>query len=116
MPLIIESWAMSDIQTITLSENRPLRKASIEAFIRWLVTESGIRLIRGKGFLFCHGSSEKHEFQSVRNTYSISARNWGNGEAQKSTVTLIGFGLNEKRIQLQETFSECAAINSGNGT
>lgn len=100
---------MDSIQTIVLSENRPMDKGKINQWIARLFEDSGRKILRGKGFFSFQNDEYRYEFQSVRKTFHSKAdRKWTPDEERRSTVVLIGENLSEDDILKQE-FSACAA-------
>lgn len=98
------------IQTVVLSENKPLDKDKVNHWINELFENTGAKILRGKGFLYFEGEDWRYEFQSVRKSFHSKAdRCWEEGEARKSTIVLIGENLPDEK-ELRASFAACAAV------
>jgi G3E family GTPase len=101
--------SLDDIQSVVLTENRPLDKAKVTAWLRALFHARGLDILRSKGFLNFSGDDYRFVFQGVRRTFHSKAdRLWQPGEERKSTLVLIGEHLDDGPA-LQEAFSACVA-------
>lgn len=100
---------LDPFQSVVLSENRPMDKDKVNAWIKELLTERGHKILRSKGFLNFAGSDHRYVFQGVRKTFHSKAdRLWEPGEERKSVIVLIGEGLDDGP-ELQAAFSACIA-------
>ena len=104
-----EEDSMDPFQSVTLSEARPLDKEKVNAWIEGLFEQRGRKILRSKGFLNFAGYDHRFVFQGVRMTFhSRTDRLWEPDEERKSTIVLIGEGLDDA-AELQRSFSECVA-------
>ena len=102
-----ENW-MDDIKTVILTENRPMDKEKVNAWIQELFVTRGTKILRSKGFFCFAGSDYRYEFQAVRKTFHSKAdRIWEDNEERKSVVVLIGEGGLLDTAELHESFSAC---------
>ncbi|HSP46488.1 MAG TPA: GTP-binding protein [Clostridiaceae bacterium] len=100
---------MEKIRTVVLSEQRPMDKAKVNAWIQDLFMDQGMKLLRSKGFLNFEGEEHRYEFQAVRKSFQSKAdRLWETGEDRKSVIVLIGEGIEDPK-GIQDSFSRCAA-------
>lgn len=100
---------VDDIQSVVLTESRPLDKAKLTAWLQALFDERGLDILRSKGFLYFSGYDHRFVFQGVRRTFHSKAdRQWQPGEERKSTIILIGENLGDAQA-LQQAFSACVA-------
>ena len=101
--------SMDDIQSVVLTESRPLDKEKLTAWLKALFDARGLDILRSKGFLCFAGYDHRFVFQGVRRTFHSKAdRLWAPGEERRSTLVLIGEHLDDGP-ELQETFSACVA-------
>lgn len=102
------SKAMDGITTLVISEQRPLDKEKVNAWIDDLYQTHGDEILRGKGFLDFAGEDYRYEFQSVRRAFhSASGEKWRLGEERKSTLVFIGRD-SLISLNLQQGLSACA--------
>ncbi|OQB24652.1 MAG: putative GTP-binding protein YjiA [Chloroflexi bacterium ADurb.Bin180] len=102
---------LDDIQSVVLTESRPLDKEKLTAWLRTLFDTRGLDILRSKGFLWFAGSEHRYVFQGVRRTFHSKAdRPWQPGEVRKSTIVLIGEHLDDGQA-LQEGLSACVATS-----
>ena len=95
--------------SVVLTETRPLDKDKVNAWIKDLFQQHGQRILRSKGFLCFTGYDHRFVFQGVRKTFHSKAdRLWKPDEERKSSIVLIGEGLDNAE-ELQRSFSECVA-------
>ena len=100
---------VDDIQSVVLTEFRPLDKAKLTEWLNALFDERGLDILRSKGFLYFSGYDHRFVFQGVRRTFHSKAdRLWQPGEERKSTIVLIGEHLDDGPA-LQQGFSACVA-------
>jgi G3E family GTPase len=100
---------VDDIQSVVLTESRPLDKAKLTEWLKALFDERGLDILRSKGFLYFSGYDHRFVFQGVRRTFHSKAdRLWQPGEERKSTIVLIGEHLDDGPA-LQQGFSACVA-------
>ncbi|MDY7076779.1 MAG: GTP-binding protein [Chloroflexota bacterium] len=96
-------------QSVVLNEARPMDKDKVNVWIADLFSQRGHKILRSKGFLNFAGYDHRFVFQGVRKTFhSKSDRLWRPDEERKSTIVLIGEGLDDADA-LQKSFSECVA-------
>ena len=108
-PLDKEKDSMDPFQSVTLSGARPLDKEKVNAWIEELFEQRGRKILGSKGFLNFAGYDHRFVFQGVRMTFhSRTDRLWEPDEERKSTIVLIGEGLDDA-AELQCSFSECVA-------
>lgn len=99
--------SMSGIQTIVLSEKRPMDKEKINKWINDLFETTGPKILRSKGFFYFYGESWRYEFQAVRKAFHSKADQlWKEEDERKSTVVLIGENLPDEK-ELRESFAAC---------
>ena len=104
-----EEGTMDPFQSVTLTETRPLDREKVNAWIEELFAQRGLKILRSKGFLNFAGYDHRFVFQGVRMTFhSRTDRLWKPDEERKSTIVLIGEGLDDT-ADLQCSFSECVA-------
>jgi G3E family GTPase len=95
------------IQSVVLSEKRPMDKDKVNVWIKDLFTSRGDKILRSKGFLNFAGSDHRFVFQGVRKTFHSKAdRLWEPDEERTSYIVLIGEGLDDAE-GLQKSFSAC---------
>lgn len=100
---------LDDIQSVVLTESRPLDKEKLTAWLQALFAARGLDILRSKGFLSFCGYDHRFVFQGVRRTFhSKTDRMWQPGEERRSTLVLIGEHLDDGPA-LQEAFSACVA-------
>ncbi|HNS53010.1 MAG TPA: GTP-binding protein [Anaerolineae bacterium] len=100
---------LDDIQSLVLTESRPLDKGKFTAWLQALFAARGLDILRSKGFLNFSGYDHRFVFQGVRRTFHSKAdRLWQPGEERRSTLVLIGEHLDDGPA-LQEAFSACVA-------
>ncbi len=100
---------MDPFQSVVLSEARPLDKEKVNVWIDKLFAQRGRKILRSKGFLNFAGYDHRFVFQGVRMTFHSKAdRLWEPDEERKSSIVLIGEGLDDA-ADLQRSFSECVA-------
>lgn len=99
--------SMSGIQTIVLTEKRPMDKGKVNKWINNLFETTGLKILRGKGFFYFYGEDWRYEFQAVRKAFHSKADQlWGEEEEKKSTVVLIGENLPDEK-ELKQSFVAC---------
>lgn len=99
--------SMYGIQTVVLSEDRPMDKQKVNAWIKELFETKGPKLLRSKGFFCFAGEDWRYEFQGVRTAFHSKAdQKWAGGEQRKSTVVLIGENLPDEQA-LRDSFAAC---------
>jgi len=104
-----EEENVDNIQSVVLSEIRPMDKDKINVWIKDLFTSRGDKILRSKGFLNFAGSDHRFVFQGVRKTFHSKAdRLWKPDEERTSYIVLIGEGLDDAE-ELQKSFSACVA-------
>ena len=104
-----EESNMDPFQSVVLSETDPLDKEQVNAWINELFAQRGHKILRSKGFLNFAGYDHRFVFQGVRMTFHSRAdRLWKPDEERKSTIVLIGEGLDDA-ADLQRSFSDCVA-------
>lgn len=102
-----DDYCMDGITTLVLTENHPMDKEKVNAWIQNLFVTRGTKILRSKGFFCFAGSDYRYEFQAVRKTFHSKAdRIWEDNEERKSVVVLIGESLPDV-AELQESFSAC---------
>jgi G3E family GTPase len=102
-----EEDGMDPFQSVVLSETRPMDKDKVNVWIHNLFSSRGHTILRSKGFLNFAGYDHRFVFQGVRRTFHSKAdRLWKPDEERKSTIVLIGEGLDDAE-ELQRSFSEC---------
>lgn len=100
---------VDNVSSITLRETRPLDKEKVNNWINDLYRNHGMRILRGKGFLYFSSDDYKYEFQSVRRSWHSSAnRQWQEGEDRESIIVLIA-QKDILELPLQEEFHNCVA-------
>lgn len=105
-----EADVTDDIQSIALTESRPLDKEKVNAWISDLITNSGKKILRGKGILWFAGYDHRFVFQSVRLAFHSKAdRPWKPDEERKTVIVLIGEDLQEMAEEWQRGLSACVA-------
>lgn len=103
-----EAW-MDPFQSVVLSETRPMDKEKVNAWINDLFGQRGHKILRSKGFPNFAGYEHRFVFQGVRKSFHSKAdRLWEPEEERKSTIVLIGEGLDDAE-ELQRSFSQCVA-------
>jgi G3E family GTPase len=103
---------MNEIETIVLTEEKPMDKQKVNEWISALFKTEGMKILRSKGFFCFEGEACRYEFQGVRKTFHSKAdKLWEEGEEKKSVVVLIGEGISGAGT-LQESFSACVSILS----
>jgi len=99
---------MDSIQTVVISESRPMDKEKVNAWINDLFETKGVRLLRSKGFLYFCNDEYRYEFQGVRRSFhSYANQKWREDEEKKSVIVLIGEDIDKE--DFQTAFSACAA-------
>ena len=107
-PQVSERKYMDNIQTVVISESRPLDKDKVNAWINDLFETKGFKLLRSKGFLYFCNDEYRYEFQGVRRSFhSYANQKWREDEEKKSVIVLIGEGIDKE--DFQTAFSACAA-------
>ena len=97
---------MQSIQTVSLVEKRPMDKKKTNAWLDQLFRDESIKLLRSKGMFHFANSDYRFEFQAVRTSFHSKADQvWRENEERKSTVVLIGEGLDVQLLQKQ--FAQC---------
>lgn len=104
-----EETGMDPIKTIVLTEDRPMDKQKINAWLQKLFKDSGWHILRSKGFFQFAEDDYRYEFQAVRRSFHSKAdKQWDEDEKRKSTVVLIGDDLPD-RAELMKSFSACVS-------
>lgn len=98
--------AVNGIQTMVLSEKRPMDKEKVNQWINALFQTEGSKILRGKGFFSFSGEDWRYEFQSVRTAFHSKADQLWGDEERKSTIVLIGENLPDER-ELKKSFTAC---------
>ncbi len=97
---------MDEIKTVVLIEDEPMDKKKINSWLDRLFNDEDIKLLRSKGFFNFKESDYRFEFQAVRTSFHSKAdRQWNDEEERKSTVVIIGEGLDEDKLKSE--FREC---------
>lgn len=105
-----DGYAVDNIKTIVLTENRPMDKEKVNRWLQDLFVKQGAKILRSKGFFCFEGSDYRYEFQAVRKTFHSKAdRIWDDGEERKSVVVLIGEGFTDPS-EIQKSFSDCTGL------
>ena len=94
------------MRTLVISTEKPLDEAKLRLFIESMLWngklgEETVEVLRGKGLVLLHGSTECHSFQAVRDLYEIRSVSdgWPSGEQIGTRLLLIGRHLETKALQ-----------------
>lgn len=111
-----EEEPLDDFQSIVLTESRPLDKEKVNAWISDIITNSGKKILRGKGVLWFAGYDHRFVFQCVRTAFHSKAdRLWKPDEERKTTIVFIGEDIAGLAEEWQRGLSACAASSEKGG-
>ncbi|MBC7077204.1 MAG: GTP-binding protein, partial [Synergistales bacterium] len=111
-----EEEPVDDFQSVVLTETRPLDKEKVNAWISDLITNSGKKILRGKGVLWFAGYDHRFVFQCVRTAFHSKAdRLWKPDEERSTTIVFIGEGIAELAEEWQRGLSACVATSEKGG-
>jgi G3E family GTPase len=97
-----------EMQSISLSIDRPLDPDKFFPFIQNLVQVEGPNILRSKGILSLRDDPQRFVFQGVHMMLDGDhQREWKDGEARTSRVVFIGRNLPEEKIR--KGFESCVA-------
>lgn len=106
-PAAAERNGMDHIQSMVLTEERPMDKDKVDAWINALFSQKGQKILRSKGFFCFRDEDCRYEFQGVRKSFHSKADcRWQPDEERKSVVVLIGEQMLDE-ARLQQSFSAC---------
>jgi G3E family GTPase len=97
-----------EMQSISLSSDKPLDPDKFFPFIQNLVQVEGPNILRSKGILSLRDDPQRFVFQGVHMMLDGDhQREWKDGEARTSRVVFIGRNLPEEKIR--KGFESCVA-------
>ncbi len=111
-----EEEPVDDFQSIVLTETRPLDKEKVNAWISDIITNSGRKILRGKGVLWFAGYDHRFVFQCVRTAFHSKAdRLWRPDEERRTTIIFIGEDIAQDGQKWQAGLSACVASSEKGG-
>lgn len=98
----------ASIASVSLRAERPVDGAAFVPWVRTLLAEKGIDILRSKGILAFAGEPRRFVFQGVHMLFDGDLqRRWGDDEPQVSRLVFIGRNLDE--AGLRAGFEACLA-------
>jgi G3E family GTPase len=98
-----------DVTSFFLSEERPLDRQKIEAWLTEVIRTLGPSIYRSKGVLHLQGVPKRVVFQGVQMLFDARPdRFWNPEEKRMSQLVFIGKNLDEATIR--RGFAECIAV------
>jgi G3E family GTPase len=104
----VKHYHDEDMQSISLTTDRPLDPDKFFPWIQKLVAEDGPAILRSKGILSFKDDPDRFVFQGVHMILDGDhQRPWKDGEKRESRIVFIGKKLPEEKIR--KGFAECVA-------
>jgi G3E family GTPase len=101
--------SLDQVRSFVVQLSEPLDQGQVQDWFSYVIMRHTERLLRYKGILNIHGLKSRVILQGVHSLIEVSTdRDWGAGEARKTTLVFIGKDLPEKDIR--EGLRGCFAV------